>query len=129
MKAHGQFDIKVQHKTLYIKVTGEFNVQGYEDTLQDVKNTVLKHEFSEFAVLVDLADWGLGEPGAKDIFERFRPWFIEHGQKYEALVVGQSHLKKLEMLSFLPDFDDQLSSKFCASVEDAEAWLKQKGML
>jgi hypothetical protein len=127
--AHGQCAIKIENKTLILTLIGQFNKAGFEQALCDAQNLVLQHKLTEFAALVDLTEWGLSEPGIEEVFKKHRPWFMEHGQKYEVLVVGTSNLKKMETLKYFVGYDEQLSIKYCANIEGAEKWLKQKYML
>ena len=129
MDAHGQCTINIENKTLTLKLIGQFNKSGFEQALCDVQDLVLQHKLTEFAALVDLTEWGLSEPGIEEIFKKHRPWLMEHGQKYEVLIVGTSNLKKMESLRYFVGYDEQLSIKYCAAIEDAEEWLKLQGML
>lgn len=128
MDPHGQFDLKFDNNILYIKITGECNKEGFEDVFSEIKALISKQDITEFSILVDLTAWGLSEPGVEDVFTGMRPWLIEHGQRYEVLVVGYSNLKKMETLRYFVGFDSKLSVHYCATVNEAEQWLKEKNM-
>jgi len=129
MDPHGLFDLKFENQILYIAITGQCNKEGFEQVFIEIKELVSQKMPTEFSILVDLTDWGLSEPGVADAFEDMRPWLIERGQKYEVLVVGQSNLKKMETLKYFVGYDERLSVHYCASVTEAEQWLKVNHML
>ena len=129
MRSHGNYDCEIEDKTLCIKLYGATNVQLLDEVLNHVKTQVVQSDLTEFAVMVDLSEWDLSEFGSETAFEKYRPWFIEHGQRFEAIIVGGSMVKKMETLKYFLGFDSKLSIKYFASNGDARKWLEEHNML
>lgn len=124
MHPHGEYTIEVRGQCIVVKVYGSWNVEGIAAFSSELKAKALALTSQPWAILTDLTEWELGIPGTEELVDHLQKWCAENNQKYEAIVVNGSQLKKFQMERYLKEFSDaEIEHRYFNSFDEAYDWL------
>lgn len=108
---------------LYVESFLSWDEKVSRQFIQDVRELVLKY-YSEkaWAVLHDMRQWELGTPEIEQVIPEFLQMELTLMHTHQALVVGNSQIKKWQIENIFKDVS-RYEFRLFQLYEDAENWL------
>lgn len=125
MIPHGSYKIEVRNQIIIVRFYDDWNRETSELMCQEFIKIAQKISDKPWACIVDLQEWGLGEPSIMEPIIKTNQWCAQNNQKLEAVVCSQQIQEYLlrELHKALPGVE----SDFFATESSAIAWLDDKG--
>lgn len=129
MDTHGNFNITIYESLIEISIDESWNVECVQQAIAEFKRlaSTLK---PNWACLVNLDNWALATPETEPLVQNFQQWCINHGQKIEAIVVGDSipETKTFQMQKFMRGTEQSIEQAYFSNRQQAVQWLNTKGI-
>lgn len=118
---HGDYDINIKGRVIYVKGSGIFNLECSQAYLSDMQEAVASLAGQPFAILVDFGDSEGATPDAYQYAETFGQWLSNQPLLANAYVT-KSRLLQETMKKLLPSIA-QRNVQFFTCVELAQEWV------
>jgi len=125
MQEHGSYSLEIKNKTHILKAYGAWNYETVQRWGAETKQLVSTIKSNPWACLVDLTDWELATPDAREYVYNINLWLNDNNLKYLA-VVYSLHLQK-EILTITHAALTNVEIKYVKTLKEAEIWLNSLG--
>lgn len=125
MQEHGSYSLEIKNKTHILKAYGAWNYETVKRWGAETKQLVSTIKSNPWACLVDLTDWELATPDAREYVSNLNLWFNDNNLKYLA-VVYSLYLQK-EILKISHAALTNVEIKYFETLEEGEKWLNDVG--
>ncbi len=126
---HGNFTISCEQQTIFVRVIGAWNLEGYRDFVAAFKQAALPLSAKPWGVIVDIRDWELSTPEVEAEEEELQLWTLRHNQRWRAFVSEPSYIKAAKIEQGAEPVADGIESQFFATHADAREWFRSLGLL
>ncbi len=125
MQEHGSFSIERAGKILILRAFGAWNYQTAKRFCDEFKSSADLIKDKPWACLVDLLQWELTTPDAKELFEQKNIWSCQNNQRHEAVVCQRSLQRQVVARSHASLTNVDIN--FFGATTEAYTWLKGSG--
>ena len=84
---HGQFQVKIEGKTIHVASRGSFNAEGTLKCCEAIDHAIAQLAPSHFLICVDLTEFEGATPDAWDITEQFNQALLSRPLTAKAIIV------------------------------------------
>lgn len=118
---HGDFSISTLEDTIFVRLLGAFNEQGFEQLIWKVKEVILGLKGKKFKLLIDLQQFEGATPEAYHLSNNFYEWLENQRMEAEAIITSNESIKNLLKL-WTPHMEKH-NVNFFDSKKKALGWL------
>ncbi|MGF1741459.1 hypothetical protein L4C34_10335 [Vibrio profundum] len=111
--------------TLYIKLQGMWNVEGWRDYQDHVQSEVLKSNLPFWGTCVDATEWEFFTSEVWETAQQDGLWAIEHNMRFNGMAMNRIMFKQLtteHMDNNYPGFDYAIFQNY----DECLRWCKEK---
>jgi len=126
---HGRYTIEREERTIFIRVMGAWNLEGYRDFVAAFKQEALALREQPWGVIVDIREWELSTPEVEAEEDELQLWTLHNNQRWRAFVSDASYIKALKIEEGAKPVEEGIESRFFSSHKDARQWFASLGLL
>ncbi len=129
METHGKFEITIHSQCIEITAFDSWNEECAKLAIETFKEKA-KDLPPNWACLVNLEHWMLSTPETIPLIQSLQKWCIDHGQKFEATVLGDEiiNAKEHQMNHYLNGIQSTVEQQYFATRIEAVNWLKSNNI-
>jgi hypothetical protein len=125
MQEHGSYSLEVKGQTHILKAYGAWNYETVQRWGAETKQLVSTINLTPWACLIDLTEWELATPDAREYVYNLNLWFNDNNLKHLAIVYSL-YIQK-EILKISQAVLTNVEIKYFDTLEEAEKWLNSIG--
>ena len=127
MRAHGHFDMWIDHQVLLAHLKGQWNLEtrlAYSHKMQELGALF---QGQPWAHIVYLDDWELCTPDLEPVINELVAWVIDHGLIRTAQIYSPSMIKQSQIDRMVKEKHGDFERQVFSNEQDGFSWLAEQG--